>query len=121
MRTLSESIIGRRGGAYKSSKTPGDLYPGQDLEYGDVVVSNGINTYYICLPTKQCIKWWGKYAGPNAQTVLIRYSSSNVCQACYTCDLTRNYEFVRYISEYRNIKTPEDLKTVFDKYNIPYE
>lgn len=118
MRHIGESIIGRRGGDYKSSKIPGDLYPGRDLEYGDIVVLNGANTYHICLPTKQCIGWWYD-GGPRAQTALIRYSSIN--RACYRCDLTCDYKFVRYIREYKNIKTPEALKHIFDKYNIPYE
>jgi len=119
MRHISESIIGKRGGDYKSSKIPGDLYPGRDLEYGEIVVLNGTNTYYICLPTKQCIGWW-RDSGPRAQTALIRYSSINH-QACYRCDLTSDYKFVRYIREYKNIHTIDDLKRIFDKYNIPYE
>ena len=121
MRTLSESIIGRKGGTYNSPKNPGDLYPGQDLEYGEIVVPIGLNTYYICLPTEQCIGWWSKHNEPRYQTVLVRYCSINYSSACYTCDLTRKYRFVRYIREYKNIKTPEDLRRVFDKYNIPYE
>lgn len=121
MRHISESIIGRRGGDYKSSKIPGELYPGQDLEYGDIIAPDGMNVYYICLPVEQCIGWWSKYDRPRAQTTLVRYSSTNVYRACYTCDLTRNYKFVRYIREYRNIKTIEDLKRIFDKYNIPHE
>jgi len=118
MKHISESIIGRKGGTYNSSKIPGDWYPGQDLEYGDIIVSNWKNMYYICLPVKQCIGWWGRYDGPRAQTALIRYSPSG---ARYTSNLASDYQFVRYIREYKNIKTPEDLKRIFDKYNIPHE
>lgn len=120
MRHISESIIGRRGD-YKSSKISGNIYSGQDLEYGDVVLW-GSNTYYIYLPYSQCKSWWNKFSPRSkSQALLVRYSpSNNIYHACYNDD-TSNCKFVRYISEYRNIKTPEDLKRIFDKYNIPYE
>ena len=119
MKHISESIIGKRGGDYKQSKTPGDLYPKQALEYGDIIVPSGMNTFYIYLPVKQC-GWWD--AAPRVQKFLVRYSPSNIYRACYFYNLKRrDYKFIRYIREYQNIKTPEDLKRIFDKYNIPYE
>ena len=118
MRHISESIIGRKGGAYKPAKIPGNIYDGQDLEYGDVVTI--ANTHFIYLPTPQ-VPWW-KYSMPKAQNVLVRFNSSYASpHASYTCDLTHDYKFVRHVREYKYIKTPEDLKRVFDKYNIPYE
>lgn len=118
MRHISESIIGRRG-AYKSSKISGNIYGGQDLEYGDVVLW-GSNTYYIYLPDSQWKLWW-KSARPKPQELLVRYSPSNVHRACYNYDFTCNYKFVRHVGEYKTIHTIDDLKRIFDKYNIPYE
>ncbi len=119
MRTLSESIIGRKGVDYKPSKNPGNIYDGQDLEYGDIVTIDHTTKHFIYLPTSQ-VQWW-KYSMPKAQNVLVRYNSSFASiPASYTCDLTHDYKFVRHVREYRNIKTPEDLKRIFDKYNIPY-
>ena len=119
MRSITESIIGKRGGDYKSSKIPGDLYLWQDLEYGDVVLW-GANTYYIYLPYSQWKSWW-KSSTRKPQELLVRYSPSNVHRACYNYDFTCNYKFVRYVEEYKTIHTIDDLKRIFDKYNIPYE
>jgi hypothetical protein len=120
MKHINESIIGRRVVDYKPSKRPGNMYDGQDLEYGDVVTIDKSETHFIYLPGSQ-VRWW-KYSMPIAQSVLVRFNSYfKSPPASYTCDLTHNYEFVRRVREYKNIKTPEDLKRVFDKYDIPYE
>ncbi len=121
MKHINESIIGRKGN-YNSSKTPGALYPGQDLEYGDVVVPDGMNVYYICLPYPQWKSWWPWWkSGSDYQTLLVRYRPSIVHSASYSYDFAHDYKFVRHVGEYKTIHTIYDLKRIFDKYNIPYE
>jgi len=126
MRTLSESIIGRKGSYKSSSKIPGRFYLARDLEYGDIV--KAAFEYYIYLPVAQHLHWW---MGATATQRII--SSQSGIPVRYNSTTSRGasllsvdpsifkYEFVGYAEEYKDIKTPEDLKAVFDKYNIPYE
>lgn len=119
MKHISESIIGRKEGTYNSSKTPGNMYASQDLEYGDIVTIANTKTHFIYLPTSQ-VRWWKHM--PKDQDILVRFNSSYVSpSASYTCDVYHHYKFITHAKEHKNIKTPEDLKLIFDKYNIPYE
>ena len=124
MKRISESIIGRRGSYKSSSKTPGQIYPARDLEYGDVV--KVAPEYYIYLPVEQHLHWWGSaiQRGISSQPgIPVRYNSNITGRASILTDNPSRYkyEFVGYVKEYKDIKTPEDLKAIFDKYNIPYE
>lgn len=123
MKHINESIIGRKGSA-KSPKIPGNIYPEQDLDYGDVVMY--FNTYYIYLPTIQHLHWWRDKDGlKHFSGMFVRYNSSKLPpRANYIVGgvVSENYfEYVTTVREYKNIKTPEDLKHIFDKYNIPYK
>ena len=124
MKHINESIIGRKGSYKLSSKTPGQLYSARELEYGDIV--KAALEYYIYLPVAQHLYWWMSATQriiSSQPGIPVRYNSSiNRGASLLTVDPSRyKYEFVGYVKEYKNIKTPEDLRRVFDKYNIPYE
>ena len=133
MKTLQESIIGRRG-SHRHFKLK-ELRCFGDLEYGDIVIiQNHIfpgSKYYIYLPKGICYLLFNTRLREDAFVTCNR--NNNLVPITYwKADGFNHYDFplftrgnaeiVSYeghVQEYNSIKTPEDVKLIFDKYNLP--
>lgn len=134
MKTLLESIIGRRGSSIRSKSK--DLKSFGDLEYGDIViiqkrmVPDRGGKYFIYLPKEICYLLFNNLR--EDVFVTCNLNDKLVPLSYWKADGFNNYgfpffekgaaEIVSYeghVQEYNSIKTREDVKRIFDKYNLP--
>lgn len=132
MKTLLESIIGRRGSSIRSKSK--DLKSFGDLEYGDIVIIQNRATrgskYFIYLPKEICYFLFNNLredafvtCNLNDKLVPLSYWKADGFNYYNFPIFTRGAaEIVSYeghVQEYNSIKTREDVKRIFDKYNLP--
>lgn len=118
MKTLSESIIGRKG-AYRN------IIPKSfdDLEYGDFVeISGNFGGTFLYVPHHVTNMVFNVDVDglirPSDYWMTISYSSS------FPYNYRKTHKIERIIGwaskdEYENLKTKNDVSRLFDKYNMP--
>ena len=125
MKSIAESIIGRKGAA------PGLPLSLKGLRYGDVVeiYNDGDVGEYIYMPLKNikhmtgialeydCFVTWNNDAG------IIDYWSSSGFKQRFpkhnNFDDVKITRYVTHINEWQSISGGDDIKKLFSKYNIP--
>lgn len=125
MKSIIESIIGRKG----ESKV---LRSFKDLRYGDVVEiyddGDEVNTcIYIYMPLKnikQILREYDGFVTWNNDVGSISYwPSSNFEQRFpnhkHYWDSVKITRYVTHINEWQSISDGDDIKKLFNKYNIP--
>lgn len=124
MKTLSESIIGRKG-AYRKDIIPKSFY---DLEYGDFVeISGDLEGAFLYIPQHIANNLFN--AKGDMGDVFVRYSDflwAGLFKSFFPYNYIREAKIERIIrstdeDEYKNLKTRNDVSRLFKKYNIPCE
>lgn len=116
MKTLSESIIGRKG-TYRKDIIPESFY---DLEYGDFIeISGRFGGTFLYVPYSAVFDAKDVFIRPSEYWQAESYNDS------FPYDhINRTHKIERIIGqvskdEYENLKTKNDLSHLFDKYNMP--
>ena len=122
MKTLSESIIGRKGTPYRNRKDeiPKSL---DDLEYGDFIeISGKFGGVFLYVPRHVTSAIFNDYADafirPSDYWKVESYDFSFPYNGMGSHKIERITWSVRE-NEYKNLKTKNDLSHLFNKYNIP--
>ena len=126
MKSIIESIIGRKGTSKGTSKL---LRSFKDLQYGDVVeiYSNGDVDMYVYMPLKNMkpqpqnfdgfVTWYKVTGG------IIGYWPSSEFEQRFPnhkhYDDVKITQYVTHINEWKSISSGDDIKKLFSKYNIP--
>ena len=135
MRTLQESIIGRRGSQQGRSKSK-ELKCFEDLEYGDIVIIQNRalsgSKYYIYLPKGICYLLFNRTLLREDAFVTCNLNNKMVPLSYWKADGFNHFDFPFFtrksaeivsreghVQEYYSIKTEGDVKRIFDKYNLP--
>ena len=128
MKSISESIIGRKS-------TPKVLRSFKDLRYGDVIEINneldGVTMAYIYMPMKLIKRHtynsydfdgFITYKG-NVNFRVSFWRSSEFIRAFPEHEdwgsLVKISRYITHINEWQSISGGDDIKKLFDKYNIP--
>ena len=122
MKTLSESIIGRKGTPYRNRKgeIPKSL---DDLEYGDFIeISGDFGGTFLYVPRHVTSTIFNDdvdaFVKPSNYWTIGSYGFSFPYSSRGSHKIERIIWSVRE-NEYKNLKTRNDLFHLFDKYNIP--
>ena len=119
MKTLSESIIGRKGVSYRKDIIPERF---DDLEYGDFVeISGGFGGTFLYVPHHVTNIVFNAdmdgFIRPSDYWTTISYSSS------FQYNYRETHKIERIIGsvsekEYNNLKTKNDVSRLFKKYKM---
>ena len=120
MKTLSESIIGRKGISYRKGIIPKSL---DDLEYGDFVeISGDFGGIFLYVPHSVSNMVFGTnrdtFIRPSDYWATLSYGSY------FPYNSRKSHKIERIIGqaskdEYENLKTKNDVSRLFNKYNMP--
>ncbi len=120
MKTLSESIIGRKG-VYRKDIIPESF---DDLEYGDFIeISGDLEGVFLYIPQHVA----NNLAKGNVGDVFVGYSDFWQAES-FKSSFPYNYIYEAKIEriirsadkdEYENLKTKNDVSRLFNKYKMP--
>jgi len=132
MKTLQESIIGRKGSSIRSKSKALRCFG--DLEYGDIVIiqnySRRDSKYYIYLPKEICSPLFNFLredafvtCNLNDKLVPLSYWKADGFNyygfPLFAAGAAEIVSYEGHVREYNSIKTQVDVKRIFDKYNLP--
>lgn len=120
MKTLSESIIGRKGISYQKDRIPKSF---DELEYGDFIeISGDFGGTFLYVPhsvTNMIFNF--------DEDTFIRpsdYWKTGSYRSSFPYNYRKSHKIERIIGqaskyEYENLKTKNDVSRLFNKYNMP--
>lgn len=123
MRTLQESIIGRKG-AYRKGIIPKSL---DDLEYGDLIeISGQFGGVFLYVPQHVVNKIFVNEVNEDAFIEPSSYWRAGEFSISFPYNSRKSHRIEKIIGsvredEYNNLETKNDLSRLFKKYNIPCE